>query len=196
VLACADLSTAISAEQGFSFWHAGGTVLRGWALSERGSRAEGIVVLRQGLEAWLATVSVTYQTYYLALLAEVLGNDGQIEEALRSVDDALELVERTAERFFEAELHRLQGVLLLRSAESVELSRVEACFHQALAVARRQDARSLELRAAMSLSRLYQAQGWRAEARQMLEESFGWFTEGFETSDLRDARTLLEELSH
>jgi predicted ATPase len=195
VLACADLSTAISAEQGFSFWHAGDTVLRGWALSECGSRAEGIADLRQGLEAWLATGSTTYQTYYLALLAEVLANDGQTEEALKVVDEALGLAERTAERLFEAELHRLQGVLLLRSAESVEPTRVEACFHEALGVARRQDARSLELRALMSLCRLYQTQGRRAEARQMLEKSFGWFTEGLETSDLQAAKALLEELA-
>jgi predicted ATPase len=196
VLACADLSTAISAEQGFSFWHAGGTVLRGWALSECGSRAEGIVVLRQGLEAWLATVSVTYQTYYLALLAEVLGNDGQIEEALQRADEALRLAERTSERFFEAELHRLQGVLQLRSAESVDLIRVEACFHEAIALARRQGARSLELRAVMSLCRLYQTQGRREEARQLLEKTFGWFTEGFETSDLQEAKGLFEGLAH
>jgi predicted ATPase len=195
VLACADLSIAISAEQGFSFWHAGGTVLRGWALSECGSRAEGIVVLRQGLEAWMATGSVTYQTYYLALLAEVLANDGQTEEARKAVEEALGLAERTAERFFEAELHRLQGVLLLRAGESVELTRVEACFHQAVAVARRQDARSLDLRAVMSLCRLYQTQGRQAEARPMLEKTVGWFTEGFQSSDLQDAKALLKGLA-
>jgi predicted ATPase len=150
--------------------------------------------LRQGLDAWLATGSVTYQTYYLALLAEALGNDGQTEAALNAIDDALGLVERTAERFFEAELRRLQGVLLLRS-ESADLARVEAIFHRALAVASGQDARSLELRAVMSLCRLYHSQGRRAEARPMLEKSLGWFTEGFDTTDLQEAKTLLDAVS-
>jgi predicted ATPase len=104
-------------------------------------------------------------------------------------------LERTAERFFEAELYRLQGVLLLQSAESVELTRVEASLHRALAVAGGQDARSLELRAMMSLCRLYQSQGRWAEPRQMLEKSFGWFTEGFDTNDLQEAKALLEALS-
>jgi predicted ATPase len=190
VLACADLSAAISAEQGFSFWHAGGTVLRGWALSECGAGAEGIAIVRQGLQASLATGSVTYQTYYLALLAEVLGREGHIEEALKVVDEALELAERTGERLFEAELHRLQGLSLLKS----DPARVEDCFRQAFAVARRQDARSLELRAVISLCRLYQEQGGRAEISRELEECYSWFTEGFDSTELQEARTLLEDL--
>src|SRR5262249_1832069 len=135
VLACADQSLAISAEQGFSFWQAGGTVLRGWALSECGSGTEGLAVLRQGLEAWRATESVTYQTYYLALLAEVLAKWGQAEEGLEVLGEALALAERTGERFFQAELHRLQGLLLSRSTAAGGPARAEACFRQAVDVA-------------------------------------------------------------
>jgi adenylate cyclase len=195
VLACADLTVAIAAEQSFSFWHAGGTVMRGWALSERGSGPEGVTVLRQGLEAWLATESLTYHTYYLALLAEVLGKEGQTKEGLKVLDDALALAERTGERFFQAELHRLQGALLIQVAGSDGVTHAEACFRKAIAVARRQDARSLELRAVMSLSRLYQQQGRPTEARPLLAETYGWFTEGFDTPDLQEAKALVEQVS-
>jgi serine/threonine protein kinase/predicted ATPase len=195
VLACADLTLAISAEQSLSFWHAGGTVMRGWALAECGSGPEGVAVLRRGLEDWLATESLTYQTYYLGLLAEVLGKEGETKEGLNVLGDALALAERTGERFFQAELHRLQGVLLMQGAGSGGLTHAEACFRKAMAVARRQDARSLELRAAMSLSRLYRQQGRQTEARPLLVETYDWFTEGFDTPDLQEAKALLEQLS-
>jgi predicted ATPase len=195
VLACADRSLAISAEQGLSFWQAGGTVLRGWALSECGSGTEGLTLLRQGLEAWRATESVTYQTYYLALLAEVLAKGGQAEEGLEVLGEALALAERTGERFFQAELQRLQGLLLLRSTAAGGPTRGEACFRQAIDVARRQSAKALEFRTVLSLSRLYQQQGRPAEARTLLAEGYGWFTEGFDTPDLREAKALLEELA-
>jgi predicted ATPase len=195
VVACTDVSVALSAEHCFSFWHAGGTVLRGWALSACGSAAEGVAVLRQGLEAWQATGSVTYETYYLALLADVLGQGGQTGEALDVVDDALALAGRTGERFFQAELHRLQGTLLLRAEGAAGQTRAEASFNQSLAVAHQQGAKSLGLRAATSLSRLYQSQGARAEARRVLAEVYGGFTEGFDTPDLREARELLDNLA-
>jgi predicted ATPase len=195
VLDYAEQSVAISAEHGFSFWHAGGLVLRGWALYECGSGAEGRVVLRQGLEAWLATGSVTYQTYYLALLVEILGQDGQSEQGLKVLDDAQALVERTSERFFQAELHRLQGELVLSAATADGLEQAEACFQKALAVARQQDARSLELRTRSSLARLYQKQARRDEARRVLEQGYAWFREGFDTRDLQEAKRLRGELS-
>jgi predicted ATPase len=195
VLACADRSLAISTEQGFSFWQAGGTVLRGWALSECGSGTEGLAVLRQGLEAWLATESVTYQTYYLALLAEALTKLGQTEEARKVLGNALALVEQTGERFFQAELHRLQGLLPAHSAAAGGPTRAEACFREAIDVARRQNATSLQFRAVLSLSRLYRQQGRPAEARALLAEAYGWFTEGFDTRDLLEAKALLEQLA-
>jgi predicted ATPase/tRNA A-37 threonylcarbamoyl transferase component Bud32 len=192
----AEAALAISAEQGLAFWLAGGTVLRGWAMAAQGARAEGTALLRQGLGAWLATGSVTYQTYYLGLLAETLGESGEAPEGLSALADALDLVRSTGEHLYEAELHRLQGELLLRSAAGGPLpgEEAEACFRQALAVARRQGAKSFELRAAMSLARLFQRQGRASEAFPQLAEVLGWFTEGLDTPDLRDANRLIGAL--
>jgi predicted ATPase len=195
VLASADRSLAISADLGFSFWRAGGMVLRGWALSESGSGPEGLALLREGLEAWRVTESVTYQTYYVALLAEALTKRAERDEGLKVLGEALALVERTGERFFQAELHRLQGLLLSDLAGTGWQARAEGCFRQAIDVARGQQARSLQLRAVLSLSRLYQQQGRPAEAQPLLAEAFGWFREGFDTRDLQEAKMLLEQLS-
>jgi DNA-binding winged helix-turn-helix (wHTH) protein/predicted ATPase len=177
--ACADLSRTIGADQGMSFWHAGGTILCGWAAAEAGDRVAGIAMLHDGLDAWQATGSVTYRTYFLALLAEVLMGDGRTADALAALNEALALVEQTGERLFEAELHRLRGEAL-RSAGHAD---AEGCFHQALAVARRQAARSLELRAAVSLARL-------GPGRPLADVLAG-FTEGFDTPDLTEARALM-----
>jgi predicted ATPase len=185
----AEAALAIATEQGFSFWSAGGTVLRGWALAAQG--AGGRAQLQQGLDAWQATGSLTYRTYYLALLTEALHHEGRTEEALSVLAEAHSLVRSTEERFHEAELHRLQGELLRTAARGG----AEVCFRQALAVARRQEARSLELRAAVSLSGLLREQGNRQEARALLAETYGWFTEGFETSDLKEAQATLESLA-
>jgi predicted ATPase len=132
--------------------------------------------------------------YYLALLAEAYEKSGQAEEGLHELAEALALVAKTGECWWEAELHRLTGELLLRYTVP-EVPQAEARFQDALAVARRQQAKSLELRAAISLSRLWQRQGKRAEARELLASVYGWFTEGFDTADLCDARALLEELA-
>ena len=183
--ACADLARAIAADQGMSFWHAGGTILCGWAAAEAGDPHGGIAAMRDGLAAWQATGSVTYRTYFLALLAEVLVRDGQTTDALAALDEGLALVERTEERLFEAELYRLRGEAL-RSAAHPD---AEGCFHQALAVARKQSARSLELRAAVSLARLGRGRG--GERRRALADALSGFTEGFDTPDVQEAQTLL-----
>ena len=149
-----------------------------------------------GPAAWKAAGSETYRTYFLALLAEALGNEGQIEEGLAVLDEALTQMHRTAEAFHGAELHRLQGEFLLRRETAQGTCReAEACFRQALTIAQRQQAKSLELRAAMSLTRLYQKQGRQAEARPLLAECFDWFTEGFDTPDLQEAKVLLDQLA-
>jgi predicted ATPase len=179
----ADLATAIAAEQGFAFWQAGGTILGGWAAAIGGD-ATGVDRLREGLAAWQATGSVTYQTYYLALLAEAVSVHGQLDEARRLVDEALEVVGRTSEGLYEAELHRLRGELALR-ADNRAVTEAGDSFRQALTVARRQAATSLELRAALSLFRLHR------ESRPVLAEVYGRFAEGFDTADLADARALL-----
>jgi len=138
------------------------------------------------------------QTWFLAWLAEAYGRAGQVEEGLNVLAEALAGAPRTGERVNEAELHRLRGELTLKSEVQGSKSKVEEaeeCFRRAMEIARRQSAKSLELRAVMSLARLRQQQGKKDEARQLLAEIYGWFTEGFDTVDLQEAKALLEELS-
>ena len=132
--------------------------------------------------------------YYLALLADVYGQTGQADQGLNTLAEAQELVEMIDERWWESELHRLKGKLLL-SHPAQEMAEAEECFNRAIAVAQRQSAKSLELRAAMSLARLWRDQSRAAEARDLLAPVYGWFTEGFDTADLKDAKVLLGELS-
>ena len=186
----------IAAERGFALFQAFGTVLRGWALAEGGELEVGIAVMQQGLVAWRAMGLATVLSESLCLLAGAYGKAGQAGEGLRLVADALRIVERTGERKFEAELHRLQGELLLSRAEAK--LEAERCFERALEVARRQRAKSWELRAATSLSRLWHAQGSagkREQARELLGETYGWFNEGFDTADLIEAKALLDALA-
>jgi predicted ATPase len=143
-----------------------------------------------------ATASRLALSEFLALLAEVYGQSGQAEAGLRLLAEALAHVEHTGERFYEAEVYRIKGEILLHAECRVRNAALaEECFQQALAVARRQQARSWELRAAMSLSRLWQQQGKRTAARDLLAPIYGWFTEGFDTADLQDAKALLEALA-
>ena len=196
----AEAVIALSTEQGFPFWLMQGTVLRGWALAEQGQGEEGIRQLRGALAAWRATGAETWRPYSLALLAKMQGKVGQADEGLRVVDEALAIVENTEERHYEAELYRLKGELTLQESK-VESQRsqveeeAEACFQQALAIAQKQEAKSWELRAATSLARLWQQQGKVAEAQELLAPVYNWFTEGFDTADLKDAKALLEEIS-
>src|SRR5205823_429376 len=129
--------------------------------------------------------------YFMALLAEVYGEEGQIEEALSVLAEALTVMEKNGKCNYEAELYRLQGELTLKSQGAEE---AEACFHKAIEIARRQQAKSLELRAVMNLARLWQQQGKKQEAHELLSEVYNWFTEGFDTKDLQEAKALLAEL--
>jgi predicted ATPase len=149
--------------------------------------------MRRGLAAWRATGSELTVSYSLALLAEGYGEIGEPSEGLRVLAEALVTAHRTGDRFYEAELYRLNGELLLRQAVSAE-QEAGTYFRQALDVAHHQQAKSLELRAAMSLARLWQQQGKRTEAYELLAPIYGWFTEGFDTADLQDAKALLDEL--
>jgi len=170
-----------------------GTVLQGWALAQQGQWEEAIARMRRGYAAWRATGAEVDVPYFLVLLAEAYGKVGQVEEGLELLAEAAVVVDK-GERYWEAELYRLKGELLLaRSADTQ--AEVEICLHQALDIARRQQAKSLELRAAMSLSRLWQRQEKRAEAHALLAPIYGWFTEGFDTADLKEAKALLEELA-
>jgi predicted ATPase len=184
---------AVADEHGFPLMRACGTMLRGWAMVAQGQREQGLTQMLQGWAAWRTIGSGTWLSYWLGLLAEAYGHGGQREEALARLMEALAAVEDTGQRFYAAELYRLKGELQLRYATPDE-QQAAACFCQALEIARQQQAKSLELRAALSLARLWKHQGQGAKARQLLGEMYGWFTEGFDTADLQEARVLLETL--
>jgi TOMM system kinase/cyclase fusion protein len=190
----AETAIALCTEQRFAYYLAWGTTMQGWAQVAQGLAAEGLAQMRRGLAALRATGASLRLPYYLALLAEACGRTGQAVEGLMLLAEALVQAHKAGESWTEAELHRLKGELLL-SLSADNHAEAEGCFHQALAVARRQQAKALELRAATSLSRLWQQQGKRIEAHQLLAEIYGWFTEGFDTADLQDAKALLEELA-
>jgi predicted ATPase len=204
----AEAGIALCTEHGFAQLLAVGTILRGWAFAAQGKEEEGIVQMRHGLTACQDTGAQISRPRYLAMLAEVYGNMGQATEGSALLAEAVTVAQTTGEQFCAAEYHRLMGNLALTSKvhgaktkarnvlkgglQSTE-EKAETYFHQAITLARGQDAKSLELRAVTSLSRLWQQQGKKEEARQMLAEIYGWFTEGFDTKDLQEARTLLEE---
>ena len=189
--AYAEAMMAMATAQGFAHRVAQGRIMRGWALAMQGDAATGVAHIQQGLGAVQSTGQKLYHPYHLALLAEAYGQAGQPEAGLTCLAEALTLVAATEERWWEAEVWRLKGELLLRLALP-DISQATACLHQSLDVARRQQARALELRAALSLSRLWQQQGKRDQAQQLLTEVYSWFTEGFETPDLQEARRWLE----
>jgi predicted ATPase len=204
----AEEDVGFSGEQGFPFFLAQGTILRGWALAEQGQDAEGTAEMHRGLAAHEATGALLIRPYWLSLLARTHGRSGRAGDGLRVLDEASAMTHD--QHVWEAELHRLTGELLLvrpgggddagtTPAEAPAApqagqpaAEAEVCFRHALGVARGQQARSLELRAGTSLARLWESQGKRAEARDLLAPIYGWFTEGFDTPDLREARGLLD----
>jgi predicted ATPase len=190
----AEAAVALATEQGFPLFVAMGTIFRGWALALQGQGKEGMAQVRQGIAAWRTTGTAAYVPYLCTLLAEVYDLLGHPEDGLQALAEAHSLMEQHDERWWEAEVHRLRGVLLLRQTMPQQ-EEAEACFQRALDVARRQQAKSLELRAAMSLARLWQQQGKWAEAYALLAPVYRWFTEGFDTADLIEAKALLDALA-
>ena len=190
----AEAAVALSIEQGFPFWAAAGTILRGWALAIQGQGEEGMAQVCQGIAAYRATEAPLLVAYYCTLLADVSAHLGHPEDGLQALVEAHTLMEQQEERYWEAEVCRLRGVLLLRQPGTPQ-AEAEPWLQRALDVARHQEAKSLELRAAMSLARLWQQQGKQAEARELLAPIYGWFTEGFDTADLQEAKALLEALA-
>jgi predicted ATPase len=186
----AEACRRLTAEFGRPLYLAGGSVLQGWALAERGNPEEGLAQMRQGL-ADSATSLRFWRVHFHALVAEAYGKAGKVEEAFAALAEAMTEVEETGIAYYEPELHRVKGELLVARG-SEDSSDAEASFQQAIAIARRQGAKSLELRAVLSLSRLFLRQGKEKEARRMLAEIYGWFTEGFDTADLQEARALLQ----
>src|SRR5262249_51406058 len=198
----ADAAVTVATAQRFALMQASGPIMRGWAIAIQEHSPEGLVQIRQGLDMYRSTGAEAQRPHFLAMLAEAAGLLGQPKEGLAALDEALTLMEQTGERYYEAELHRQRGELLLRRAaeshaaqDSQERHAAETCFQHALDVAHHQQAKSLELRAAMSLARLWQQQGKHTEAHALLAEVYGWFTEGFDTADLQEARALLDELT-
>lgn len=203
----AEATICLCTEQGFDFFRAMGVCLHGWALFSKGQTTEGIAQLRQGIEAWKATGAVLFMPYYLAMLAEMYSEIGQTEASLATLAEALSMVDKSGERFWEAEIYRLKGELLLKEqGDRTVMSAVEVWnaehelspkdyFNKAIDIARCQSGKSLELRATVSLCRLWQSQGKQEAARQMLTRIYDWFTEGFDTEDLKKAKALLKELS-
>jgi predicted ATPase len=227
----ADVAVSVSTEQALSFWLALGTIVRGWALAEQRQPQEGMAQMQKGLVAYRATGAGGWQPYFLALIAKVYGQMKQAKEGLAVLTEALAMVDNGGERMMEAELYRLKGELTLqKEARGLRLEtsppssqasspkslipsgaeqEAEECFLKAIAIAQKQQAKSLELRAVMSLVRLRQRQAQEhatrttqhetrirlGEAHRMLSEIYNWFTEGFDTKDLQEASALLEELA-
>ena len=184
----------IAKEGGVALLVAWASVLRGWALFQQGGGATAIAEMRKGIEDSRATGASLLDPYWLALLASVHGQLGEAEDGLAATAEALAEVAETGERFWQAELHRLKGQLLLES-DAANKPEAEVCFCRAIEIARSQKAKSWELRAATSLSRLWQQQRKATEARDLLAPVYAWFTEGSDTPDLKDAKALLDELS-
>lgn len=187
----AEQSIAISSEQGYPLWLGGGLASLGWVLGEEGEADKGISYILRALEVLRATESTLGYLQTLPLLAETYRKAGRASEGLHVVDEALALIGATECRMDEPEVHRLRGELLLMLGRDAE---AETSLRKAIEVARRQAARSWELRATTSLARMWQAQGRIDEARCVLAATYGWFTEGFDTPDLREAQALLDEL--
>jgi predicted ATPase len=188
----ADELVAVAIEQSFPFWIAVGTIYRGWLKAKNGNVAEGIPLLRSGSAAYRATGAELLMPAFITLLARACEIAGQVEEAVTLSDGALQTVERTGERWLEAELYRHKGQLLLRQRHA---EGAEELYRKALSIAEEQRAKLWELRAAVSLARLRGDQGRLTEARDLLAPIYGWFTEGFDTPDLKTAKTLLAELA-
>jgi predicted ATPase len=189
----AEAAISIATDQGFPYWMAIGAILRGWALAHQGQAKEGIAQITQGLMTYRATGAETLRPYFLALLAEAYGMMGQPEAGLEALAEALTLADKTSERWYEPELYRLKGELLLQQTSDNQAD-AETCFQHAIAIAQNQQAKSFELRATTSLAKLWQQQGKRQEAHDLLAPVYNWFTEGFDTADLKDAKALLDEL--
>ena len=188
----AEALVELSTEQGFPHFLAPATVIRGWALTQSGEAETGLTQLRQGLPGWRATGAGLYEPYFLGLQAEANACLGAVEQGLEIVANALDRVEETGEGWFEAELHRIMGELMLQLPKPDPIA-AEAQFRHAAATARQQGAKLWELRAATHLARVWRGQGRRGEAHDLLAPLYSQFTEGFATPDLQAASAILRE---
>jgi class 3 adenylate cyclase/predicted ATPase len=182
---------AVATEQSYPYWIAAGRIFRGWLRVKSGDAIGGVALLRDGIGAYRASGQLAWMPHYIALLAKACEITGQIEEAATLLDKASQIIERTGERWFEAELCRHKGELLLWQGHA---DAAEEHYRKALSIAQEQEAKVWELRATTSLARLHRDQGRRTEAYDLLAPIYGWFTEGFDTSDLNEAKALLEAI--
>jgi predicted ATPase len=191
----AEQAMAISNEHGFPFWLGMATSLRGWALSEQGDPAEGIVQLRQGMAISQALRTELARPHFLTMLAQAHGRAGQFADASGALEEALAIVARQDDRTYDTvDVYHAKGELLLAQGDE-QGAEAGRCFGHAIEIARRQGAKSLELRATLGLARLLQRQEKRAEAHQRLAAIYGWFTEGFDSPDMQTAKAMLQELA-
>jgi predicted ATPase len=188
----ADQLVSLTVEQGFSHWGAQGPIYQGWIDIQNGELAKGITLLRAGLAAFRATGAETLAPHFMTVLAQACGIGGRIKESLTLLDDAFQIVARTGEHWFTADLYRQKGQLMLRREN---FQAAEELYCQALTIAQRQAAKLFELRAAVKLAQLRRDQGHRREAHDLLAPVYGWFTEGFNTQDLKSAKALLDQLN-
>jgi predicted ATPase len=191
----AEEQITLARAHGFPHWLAVGIFRRGWTVVAQGHPAAGVVQMRQGWAAFQATGAHIALLGFWCDLAWAHGIAGQVDEGLALIADALTWVHNAGEYYYEAELYRLKGELLLQSGAQTLDAEAEACFRKAITLAHRQRATSLELRAVLNLSRLWRQQGKSQQARQMLAQMYGRFTEGFDTMDPREAKTLLDALT-
>jgi predicted ATPase len=183
---------ALADERGAPYRKASGTALQGLVFVLTGKASDAVRVITTGITSLRSTGTTLYEPVYLAYLAMAYAELGQLDDARRCIDDAIDKVEESKEKWCEAEVHRIAGEITLKSPA---LEKAEAYFDRALAVARQQQAKSWELRAAMSLARLWRDQGKPQQARELLAPVYDWFTEGFDTLDLKEAKALLDELA-
>ena len=188
-----DEVVSLADKKGALYWKANGILVRGWVFALTGKAANAIQMLTSGIIAYRSTGSTSWMPLHLSYLAKANAELGQLNDAWRCINEAMTTMETTKERWCEAEINRAAGEIALTSPERDE-AKAKAYFERALAVAREQQAKSWELRAAISMARLWRDQGKRQQAHDLLAPIYGWFTEGFDTLDLKDAKALLDEL--
>jgi predicted ATPase len=184
----------LAEETGSAYRKTSGMLRRAGVLALTGKASDAVGIFTAAIPVWRSTGSRLYSPVWLSLLARAYGELGQFNQAWSHIGEAITAVETTKEKWYEAEVHRIAGEIALMSPEP-DTAKAEACFERALAVARAQQAKSWELRAAMSMARLWRDQGKQDEARELLAPIYGWFTEGFDTLDLKQAKALLDELA-
>jgi len=184
---------ALADEKGGPFWKAFGMMNQGCVLALTSKASNAVKILSSAIAAWRSTGSTLWLPLFLSYLSNAYAELDQLDDARRCIGEAMTAVETTEEKWFEAEVHRIGGEVA-RMSSKPDAAKAEAYFERALAVARSQQAKSWELRATMSMARLWRDQGKRDEAHDLLAPVYGWFTEGFDTRDLKEAKTLIDDL--